>query len=372
MKTDVLIVGGGLVGCATAWMLAREGVGVRLIEAAVLNGAASGANSGSIHLQIPYPEYVTLGAGWAQRFAGVLPMMRDSVALWRELAGTLGPAVVTLSGGLLVAETPAQMAAVAAKAALERAHGIEVEVIGRAELRTLAPYVSERMIGGAWCPGEGKGDPLRAGPALAAAARAAGAVLVEHCALTGLERTADGWLAATTAGPVRARRVVNAAGAAAGRVAALAGLGVAVEGHPIQATVSEPAAPTVPHLLYCAAAKLTLKQLANGTVIVGGGWPSRLGADGRLSVDPASLAANMGAAVRAVPALAGLGAVRTWPAIVNGTADWRPLIGEARPGFFLALFPWMGFTGAPITARIVTDLVVGRRAPVDPALLLAA
>jgi len=59
--------------------------------------------------------------------------------------------------------------------------------------------------------------------------------------------------------------------------------------------------------------------------------------------------------------------VRTWPAIVNGTADWRPLIGEApgRPGFFLALFPWMGFTAGPLTGKVVADLVLGRRPDVD-------
>ena len=375
METDVLIVGGGLAGCATAYMLAREGVGVRVIDRGVLNGEASGANAGSIHLQIPYPEFASLGAEWGRRFATVLPMMQASVALWRDLAETIGPDLsVTLSGGLLVAETAAQMATIEAKAALERAAGLEVEVIGREALRALAPYVSERMIGGLWCPGEGKGNPLRAGPGLAAAARAAGVTFTERCTLQALEPDGTGWLATTSAGPIRAGRVVDAAGAAAGRVAAMVGLDLKVEGFPIQATVTEAAAPLVPHLVYSAAAKLTLKQMANGTVIIGGGWPSRLSRDGRLTVSPASLTANMATAVATVPAVAGLRAVRSWPAIVNGTADWLPLIGEVpgRPGFYLALFPWMGFTAAPITGRIVADLILGRRPPVDRQLLMAA
>jgi glycine/D-amino acid oxidase-like deaminating enzyme len=60
--------------------------------------------------------------------------------------------------------------------------------------------------------------------------------------------------------------------------------------------------------------------------------------------------------------------------VVNGTADWRPVLGEAPgvPGFFLQVFPWMGFTAGPIAARVVADLVLGRQPPVDRALLLAA
>lgn len=375
MKADVLIVGGGLVGCTAALMLARDGVDVVLVEAAGLHGQASGANAGSIHLQIPYAEFCELGEQWATRFADVLPMMRRSVALWEALGDELGDdCAVTRRGGLLVAETAEQMALIEKKAAIERAGGVDTEVIDRAELRSLAPYIAERMIGAAWCRQEGKGNPLRAGPAIARAARAAGAQLIERCAVLSLERERSGWRAHTSSGAITAGRVVNAAGASAARVAAMAGVDIDVAGFPIQATVTEAAEPIVPHLVYSAAARLTLKQMGNGTIVIGGGWPSRVSRDGRLCVSAASLAANMGTARATVPAVGRLRAVRTWPAFVNGTTDWLPLLGEApgARGFFLALFPWMGFTGAPITARVVSDLVLGRTADVDPSLLMAA
>ena len=374
MKTDVLVVGGGLAGATTALFLADEGVAVTLIEEGVVGGKASGANAGSVHLQIPYAEYKELGEGWAAGFATLLPMLLESVALWQRLAERLGPdCAVSLGGGLLVATTPAQMALIEAKTALERARGVPTEVIGKAELATIAPYVAPDTIGAAWCPMEGKGNPLKACPAIAAAARAAGVTIKERCTLLSLERDGAHWRAKTSAGDILATRVVNAAGAAAAKVARMVGLDIAVEGVPIQATVTEAAAPLVPHLVYSAATRLTLKQMANGTFVIGGGWPSRLSRAGRLTVNPHSLAANMGTAARTVPAVGRLRAARSWPAIVNGTADWLPLIGEAprQKGFYLALFPWIGFTAAPITARIVADLVLGRPAPVDRALLIA-
>ena len=78
--------------------------------------------------------------------------------------------------------------------------------------------------------------------------------------------------------------------------------------------------------------------------------------------DPRSLAANLRVAQRVVPAVGGVRLLRTWPAIVNGTADWKPIMGEVPgvPGFYLAMFPWMGFTAGPIAAKLTAQLLLGR------------
>ncbi|MBV9701915.1 MAG: FAD-binding oxidoreductase, partial [Methylobacteriaceae bacterium] len=59
--------------------------------------------------------------------------------------------------------------------------------------------------------------------------------------------------------------------------------------------------------------------------------------------------------------------LRTWPAIVNGTADWRPILGEVPgvPGFYICCFPWMGFTAGPICGLAVAELILGRKPSVD-------
>ena len=152
-----------------------------------------------------------------------------------------------------------------------------------------------------------------------------------------------------------------------------AGIDIAVEAVPLQAAVTAPMPRLVEHLLYFAGGKLTLKQARHGSLIVGGGWPSRYRpeADGlengglevdSLEVDPERMAENVAVAAHVVPAMAGAELVRAWPAIVNGTSDWRPILGPApeAPRVYTLVFPWMGFTAGPGAARLTADHILGR------------
>jgi sarcosine oxidase, subunit beta len=373
-ETDVLIIGGGLAGTATAYYLARAGAEVTLLEQSELNTQASGSNAGSIHAQIPHAPFMLAGEDWARIFAPTIPLMLESIRLWQGLEAELGCDLeLRLGGGLLVGETEAQLCDIARKARIERAQGLQVELLDAAALRRIAPYVSQRMIGGAFCPTEGKANPLKVTPAFAAAARRHGARIVTRCPVTALAAERGGYRAETGRGDIRAKRVVNAAGARAGRVSAMLGLELPIEGHPIQVNVTEPVAPLVKHLVYFAGEKLTLKQAANGSFLIGGGWPARWSQRGagamaeRPTIDHESLRANLAVAERVVPALASVRLLRVWPAIVNGTADWKPILGEVPglPGFFMNMFPWMGFTAGPISALITAELVLGRKPSLD-------
>ena len=367
--TDVLIVGGGLAGCATAYYLAREGTEVTLIERYDLNTQASGCNAGSIHAQIPHEPFMSLGEDWARNFAPTIPLMLESIRIWAGLEAELGCDLeVSLGGGILVAETEAQLRDIERKAQLERAHGLSVEMLSSADLQRTAPYVSERMIGGAFCQTEGKANPLKVTPAFARAALRHGARVLSDTVLTGLAADANGYLAQTSRGPIRACRVVNCGGAEAGRIAAMLGLSLPIEGHPIQVNVTEPVEPFIEHLVYSAGEKLTLKQARNGSLLIGGGWPARWSAVGaRPVVSLESLRANLRVAQTVVPRLGSARLLRVWPAIVNGTADWKPILGEVPglPGFFMNMFPWMGFTAGPISALVTAELVMGRKPSMD-------
>jgi sarcosine oxidase, subunit beta len=366
---DVLIVGGGLSGAVVALHLAKAGVPPLVIERFDLNTQASGANSGSIHAQIPNEPFTTYGEDWTLNFAPTVKLMLASIALWKRMSEDVGVDLeVDTPGGLVVAFNDKDMRALRCKAEIERMQGLESEEFSRADLDRVAPYVTGRAIGGIRYPVEGKANPLVATPAIMRAAERLGTEVLIHTALTGLSQRADGGFdIMTSRGPIHAKRVIDCAGAEAGIIASMVGLDLPIEAFPIQTSVTEPTEPLVRHLLYAAGEKLSVKQNRKGSILIGGGWDARLDIAGRPVADMRSLVGNMKVAVDVVPGLADVKLLRTWAAIVNGTADWKPLLGEAprAPGFFLCFFPWMGFSAGPIVGRAIADLVLGREPEVD-------
>ena len=364
---DVAVIGGGIAGCTTAYYLATDGVDVAVLDQFGLNTQASGCNAGSLHAQIQHEPFFELGEAWARAFSVVLPFYANSIALWqaadREFAGQLGVAQV---GGLLIARSDAEMRAVERKAQLERDAGLPMHIIAGGELRDVAPYVADAAVGAALCPIEGKANPLLAAPTFAAAAERLGASVLRGHKVEGIRRQ-SGFELQTNRGRLHARRVVCAAGVDTARIAALVGAAMTLESSPIQLSVTEPMAPLINHLVYSAGDRLTLKQTAAGTVVIGGGWPAKLVGKNNVSVSSESLRGNLEEAIRAVPALCGARIVRSWAALVNGNESWWPIIGalQGQSDFFVNYVPWMGFSGAPAAGRIVSSLVQGRQPPLE-------
>lgn len=363
------MIGGGVAGCATAWYLARDGVDVLLLERGELNLQASGSNAGSLHAQIQYEPFRNQGPDWTEGYLPALPFYAWSIGLWHEADARLPEDLeVVTDGGIIVAATAGEMRHIEEKAGWERRAGIATELLDRTALLDCAPYLSPGLCGGAFCPIEGKANPLRAAPAFAAAAEALGAKILSNAQVHGLERGPDGTFTVTTVrGVFRARRIVNAAGIDAGRIAAMAGRRLPLKAYPIQLSVTEAVAPLVRHLVYSAEDMLTLKQAKNGTILIGGGWPADVDERGRPQVSAESLSRNLAVALDVVPALADIHIARCWAAVVNGTDTWLPVLGEFPEcrGFFMNYVPWMGFSGGPGGARIVASLVQERCPPVD-------
>jgi sarcosine oxidase, subunit beta len=366
---DVIVIGGGIAGVATAYFLAVDGVTTLLIEQGDLNSQASGSNSGSLHTQIPFEEFKLGQEGWIHRFTPVVGLLNEAVSLWQRLPALLSrdDLEISMKGGVVAALTDDEMRLLERKAEIERQQGLDVQVLSRSELRTIAPYLAESMIGGAFCKSEGSANPLKVTPALADAAVKCGARIQTHTVVRGVTRQAQGYQVHTDRGDFNARRVVNAAGASVSGIARMLGLNLPVDGYAIQTCVTERVEPFIPHLVYYTAGRLTLKQTKEGTLIIGGGWPARLDNLQRPLVDETSLTSNLDVARSVVPGVAAVHVVRAWAAIVNGTDDWRPVFGEfpGAPGFFVVFFPWLGFTAGPLAGRITASLVQGRTPEID-------
>ena len=234
--TDVAVIGGGLAGCALAYYVARSGVDVVVLERGELNREASGTNSGSFHFQIAIHQLTGSDLGPDRdRLLADVRLHAAAAAVWSELEAELGADLgVHVTGGLMVAETAEELAVLVAKQQIEKDAGLETEVLTGAALRDFAPFLAEDLTGGTYCGREGHANPLLAAPAFAARAIEAGARFRTHAAVTSIADI-DGpgalrFKLVTAAGPIEACRVVNAAGAWAGDVAAMTGFTSAVAG----------------------------------------------------------------------------------------------------------------------------------------------
>lgn len=370
-------MGGGIAGAATAYRLAQAGVETILLDRFDLGTQASGANAGSMHGQIQFTPFRDFGEEWALRWAPTLGLLKASVEIWKGLNDELGVDVeLRLGGGLLVASDERQLRMIERKVAIENANGVASQLLSREDLRRVAPYVADEMVGGELCPIEGKANPLLATPAFAAAAQRAGARIERRTEVRAIERTRAGFELETTRGRFRAPRLVLCAGSETRTLARMLGVELPIEGHPMQVNVTEAVAPLVPHLVYFAGDRLTLKQARIGSLLIGGGWPAAIHPrTGRPTVDLHGVRRNLAVARRVVPAVGAARLLRTWVGVNNGVPDEMPIIAaldDVAPGLVVGTFPYLGFSGGPIMGELLAGLARGAEvahdlAPFSPA-----
>ncbi|WP_277980256.1 NAD(P)/FAD-dependent oxidoreductase [Sphingomonas phyllosphaerae] len=372
---DVLIIGGGLIGCAAAWHLARAGTDVLLVERGELNAGASGQNAGSLHFQIER-RFLEHGEALADQAARTVALSRLAIAEWRDLPAALGDdrLDVAMQGGLMVAQSDDEVRLLERKAALEARWGLPTELIDGAQARAIAPYLADDVRAASFLADEGHANPRLVTRALADAAASAGARLRPRTALRALVPAPGGWRATLRRGTadveVAAAAVLIAAGAWTMAVGALAGVHLPVFPIGLQMNVTERVAPFLPHLVQHVGRRLSMKQAHDGNVLIGGGWPSRL-ARGEGGFDlarapmvlPDSLTGNLAVAAATVPRVGALNLIRTWTGVVAITADQLPLAGAVpgRPGLFV-IAGGSGFTLGPTLARVVSAEMLGRSA----------
>ena len=368
-STDVLIVGGGIIGCATAYYLAREGVDVVVIDRNDVNAEGSGSNAGSLHVMMISRFFKSVDPMWVRGREELLPLLLHAIETWQDLAGELGRDIdLEQCGGLMVAETREQLEVLKRKAELELRHGLDVDILTGGDLRRAAPYLSPAIIGAERCANEGKVSPILATPALAESAGQGGARILRSTELVALTATDTGYEAHTSAGVITARRVVNAAGASAGKVGAMAAIRLPIRRYPRHMNVTEAGPTLFAPLLQHADRLLTLKQASNGTVLIGGGWPSEPdGTGNRLRIRRTSIEGNLEVARRVIPKVGRLRLLRTWPGVIVLTPDGNGILGEVpnHPGLFNAVPPNMGYTAAPLCARLLTEVMLGRSPSLD-------
>ncbi|MDG1456959.1 MAG: FAD-dependent oxidoreductase [Pseudoprimorskyibacter sp.] len=349
---DLVIVGGGVTGISAALYAARAGASVVCLDRGRVNAEASGGNAGSLHLQLLSWDFGGKAVGDGSLQLRTLPLQKEAIGLWRELEKEIGANFeMQVTGGLMVAETPEHLPFLEDKVRAEERVGIQSEVIDAARVKSIIPNISDNIIGAAWCPGEGKINPLTATPALARAARASGAIIEEFAPVSAIAREDQGYLLNTARGAISARRVLIAAGGWSTQIARMLGTDLPIRGAPLQMVVTAPAPPLVPCLLAHAGRHLTMKQAASGSIIIGGAWPATTGPSGYADVLPDSLEGSLWVAAHTVPLVGSLHMIRSWAAM-NIDIDGAPLIGPV-PGYdgVSVAATANGFTLGPLMGR---------------------
>jgi glycine/D-amino acid oxidase-like deaminating enzyme len=367
-KADVVVIGGGIIGAACAYYLCQAGLQVHLVERHFPASGTSRACDGLV-------------LAWDKASPAELSLARASAALWSELAQRLElDFEYARTGTLLVAENEAGVANGLARVEAMRAAGIQAEPLDAPGLRALEPNLSPDLPGGAFFPEDAQLDPRRATLALLVAARQRGLILHAHAEVTAIRCSSKGGGrvagVVTRAGPIPTETVVCAAGAWSARLAGLVGLDPPIRPRQGHILVTAKAPGLIRHPLleggYAATVQSAAEDLqvalvaeltASGTLLVGSSRQF-VGFDRRVSLPVMQAVAER--ALRFLPALAGVGVIRSYAGLRPWSPDHLPLVGPvaAVPGFYLAAgHEGAGIGLAPITGRLIADWILGGELP---------
>ncbi len=354
---DVAIVGGGIVGGSAALFLRQMGFSVTLMERDWCGAKASGVNFGGVRRQ---------GRPLEQ-----LPLSQRAHAIWGRLPELLGTdAEYIRSGHLKLARSDADLGSLIAYKERSAGFGLDLEIIAGDAFRRRFPALGDRAVGGSLCPEDGHANPRLVSPAFARAAAARGAILREQTPVDRVWRDGDRFvLVSGDALEVRARVLLNTAGAWSHRIAAAFDEPVPLESlHPNMA-VTEPLPRFLDVNIGVEGGGVYGRQVPRGNMVVGGGRGFALDPD-RARPQRDAVLTLMRDAAELFPQIAKAYVIRCWTGVEGYTPDRNPIIGPSRttPNLFHAFgFSGAGFQIGPAVGEALAELVRDGRstAPLD-------
>ena len=365
---DVIIVGGGIIGCSVAWQLSKLEKKVLVIERKDVASGSAGATDGVV--------------GYHTKKPGVqLDLAVQSIEMFKTLNEELGMDVEygLGAGGMQPVEDKEQWDMLSAMVEEQRKSGVDIRMISAEEAREIEPNLSRDIYGALYSPTSGKINPLKLTVAYARAAKKLGAEIMTNTAVTGFI-IEDGRCKGvkTDKGEFFAPAVVNACGSWAGKVAKLAGLDLPIKPRKGQLAVTEPIGPYMEATVQCArynvikfrpetikdqtvlklGSSLSIEQTEDGGLIIGG---TREFVDYEEENTFEAIETMMQRAVRFFPALKDVSVIRFFSGFRPYTPDGLSLMGEVKtlPGFYMAAgHEGDGIALSAITGKLMAELIV--------------
>jgi len=349
LRSDVAIVGGGIVGASAALALRRMGLSVTLLERDFCGSRSSGVNYGGVRRQ---------GRSLVQ-----LPLTQRAHGIWGRLPELIGiDGEYIRCGHLKIARSQADMASLAAYRERSRGFGMDLQLLAASTLRERFAWLGERAVGGSLCPQDGHANPRLVSPAFARAAARMGADVREQTRVDELAHDGKDFVLLTATGlELRSRFLLNCAGAWAGAIAEHFGeLVPMVSAHPVMA-VTEPLPMFMNLSLGVEGGGIYARQAPRGNCVIGGSRGFALDAErARPSRDAISLVLR--GTVELLPSLRHAHIIRSWSGTEGYLPDHEPVIGPSATQ--AGLIHGFGFAGAgfqigPAVGEVLAELVQG-------------
>ena len=350
-EAPVVIVGGGIAGCATAFFLAKRGTPALLLERATVGFEASGRNAGGVRAQ-------------CRDIAAERILAMHSIQIWEMLGDELGTELEYVQGGTIrLATNEDRLNELAAQAEEELADGLMVEVWNRNQLYRHSPFLAAGFIGAKYCATDGVANPKLVTPALAAKAESMGTriwphtkvdeILVQGGQVVGVRAHNDegDWLIET---PI----VVHAAGPWTPQLGADLGLEIPVIPSRTIIARTEPLPPMFTEFISGHDVGVYARPDKRGAIQMGVvGQPIHSFEE----CTEADVHAYMERRVNLIPDLGEASIDEVWWGTLAMTPDRQPVIGRVDEiaGYILATgFSGHGFCLGPIVGKLVSELVL--------------
>ena len=365
---DVIVIGGGIMGTATAYHLAKRGYKPVLFEKTQLGAGSTGLTGGIIrqHYSIETTARMALRA----------------LKTWSNFDQMVGGDVGFIKTGALFLAGPEKVEGMRATVAMMKSVGIEVELVDPDAVDHLAPYLERSDVAiAAYEPDSGVADGSLACSAFATRSRHLGAQIFQGVEVIAIRLDKDRVSGIdTTDGPWEAPVVVNTAGPWGPKLAAQAGVKVPAEPSRHQiASFHQPKDFQAPmHMIVADLVNAHYMRSEVGGLTLAGSIENDTSDkvpnpdSFNQWTDTPFVETMMERCLKRVPDLARGGLARGWAGLYTVTPDWNPIIdrAEALPGLVLGLgFSGSGFKLGPVVGEMLADLATDeRQCPIDPAI----
>jgi sarcosine oxidase subunit beta len=345
-RYDIVIIGGGILGAASALRLRAGGMKPIVIEQNEMGQGASGVNAGTLSLQIKRVK--------------LMPYALRGHQHWQHMGRAVG---FRKTGGYTLAFNEREATLLEERMALKRDAGAPIQLVSTKTLAAAEPRLCSAVVAASYCSEDGYANASLTGQYYRDALRDADIPVLENSEVQNIQRTHSEYRVESSRGVVCGQRILLACGAWLKSVAAMLDIDLPVQVRVNTLSVTERSPELFSSVIGHATGQLTMKQKTNGTILIGGGWQGRGNpSEGRGQVVAESLLPNLRLAQYAVPALSSLRIVRSWTGFEANVPDFYPLAG-ALPGLpdaYVLGCVRGGYTIGPYIGELMGDLILGR------------